>query len=148
MFGIAWNWRWLAIAAALLFVLLGGWGCTVTPMDKQFDVLAGAATQATTALKDGALSQVQVGAHANNPGVRVAVSQTWEATAQYIGFAGQIQASMSGETHELSESERMELLKIFRDSSLSAERRMELFAQWVASRLPQTMDASPEKPLE
>jgi len=124
----------LASVAAFGPLLLGGscltmaTGCDglVSEHVKQMDVLRGLAADVSDRMADGGYGQFAANGQALEPGVTVAASVTYSASAFYKGLAGQYSVSAQGELGERSNQNMT--ATILQDQSLSDAAKLELIA--------------------
>lgn len=87
----------MILIVGVLMVMFAGLGCNMFDSHvKDFDLMRGMATDASTRLQDGSVSQMQVSGQAINPGVTVEAAIKYTATARYEGLAGQFGAASQG----------------------------------------------------
>ena len=117
---------------AILLLLLGGciFGCSlINAHNKEFDLMRGMATDAAMRLQDGSVGQMQVTGQGLNPGLEVEVAIKYNATARYVGLAGQFGVSAQGKMGR--QIEPQDILRIVNDTSLSDKEQNMLIAEMV-----------------
>lgn len=72
-------------------------GCNLFNQHAQLmDTMRGAMQEASARLGESGTGQIQAGGQVIDPGIEVAASITYSASARYKGVAGQVQAAMQG----------------------------------------------------
>jgi len=120
------------VIVEILLLFLGGciFGCSLFNAHiKEFDLMRGMATDAAMRLQDGSVGQLQVSGQGLNPGIEVEAAIKYNATARYVGLAGQFGVSAQGKMGR--QIDPQDILRIVNDTSLSDKERNILIAEIV-----------------
>lgn len=117
---------------------------------QMMDAMRGVMADTAARLGESGSGQIQAGGHVINPGIRVTGGMEYYATANYVGLAGQVQASMQGDlTRDIPPDVQEKINAIWRNTSIEqAEKRAmvrEVLRAWLAK---EPADAPPTPAVE
>ena len=94
---------------------------------KEFDLMRGIAADAAMRLTDGSMGQMQVSGQGLNPGIEIEAAVKYNATARYVGLAGQFGVAAQGQLGRAIDPK--DILRIINDTSLTDSERQLLIKE-------------------
>ncbi len=132
------NRRWIEVWFGMMSattLCAGGCGSAFNQHAQMMDAMRGVMKDAASRLGESGNGQIAAGGHVVNPGIRVSGGVEYFAVARYEGVGGQVQASMSGPLDRpVSPEVQAAADAIWRDSSMSANQRLDLLRELIQGR--------------